>query len=407
MLSTTVLFVATILVAVVAAGVLLPLVDSTFRALGVLTLVVVCEIGVVFLFLRAILRRTVLRPVDRIVEHAEGIASGDLSHRIPRQDLRELDRIVDSINTLADHLIDEKEALADNVASLEITNQQLSETTRELVRAARLASVGTLAGGVAHEIGNPLAAVRGYLDIVEGRTKQGRDVSDILEDARGEVERIDAIIRHILAFGRSGEAAGQQPVTDAARVLSGVVHETRTRLGIPERTLVFEAESDLPPVRAHPRVLERIATNLIENAVLSTREAEDPTVTLGVRAGSTDDYEMSVPRRRTDDPPQVDYMHRRRLSQLLEVRAPPPADAGRRTLVIEVTDRGPGIPEEALPQIFDPFFTTRGVGEGTGMGLALVARMVGELGGDVEVENRAGGGARFEVHLPGIEVDTP
>jgi signal transduction histidine kinase len=109
--------------------------------------------------------------------------------------------------------------------------------------------------------------------------------------------------------------------------------------------------------------------------------------------------------RRADDPPTLDYSHRRRLGDLLRVRAPAPPDAGARDVILEVEDRGVGIPDEVLPRVFDPFFTSREPGEGIGMGLALTARIVGELAGTIEAENREGGGARFRVRFPGVEVE--
>jgi two-component system, NtrC family, sensor kinase len=395
--STTVLFAASVVVAIAAAAVLLPVIESALAALAAITLIVLAQLVILFYFLRTILIRTVLRPVDEIVEHAERIRGDELEHRIPPQKYAELDRIVSTVNTLAERLIDERKALAANVVSLDETNAELTRATQELVRAARLASVGTLAAGVAHEIGNPLAALRGYMDIIRSRVESGRDVSEILDGTIDEIERIDSIIRHILAFGDTAEAASEQPLTDPTHVLPGILHELSTRH---EATLAFETE-EVPMIRVHPRILERVVTNLVENAVKTVGPKGE--VTVRVRSGLVADRQAPIRRRRGDDPPDVDYSHRRRLSQLLKVQAPPPPDAGPRTFILEVLDRGPGIPEKDLPRLFDPFFTTRGVGQGTGMGLALVARMVGELGGEVEVENRDGGGACFRVHLPGVE----
>lgn len=401
--STSALFIAAVIVAIASAAILLPVLDSPLDALMALTLIVWSELVVLFFFLRSVLDRAVLRPVDRIVEHSERIAGGDLEHRIPEQEFLELDRIIASVNTLASHLIHEKQQLTENVVSLNQTNHELTVATQELVRAARLASVGTLAAGVAHEIGNPLGALRGYLDVVRGRAAAGRDVSEVLDGAQTELERIDAIVRHILAFGQTEAAAGAQPLSDPRQVLEGVLTEIRSRRSLDEELLRLEAAADLPLIRAHPRIIERVVTNLVENALAAGRDSGSLAVEVRVRTGAVSDRHVPLKQRRTGDSPDVDYSHRRRLSQLLKVQAPPPPDAGPRTLVLEVLDRGPGVAEEDFPRIFDPFFTTRGVGEGSGVGLALVARMVGELGGEVEAENRDGGGALFRVHLPGIE----
>lgn len=433
LLSTTVLFAAAVLLAVAAAGALLPLAPSPGAALVGLTLFLLAELAILYFYLRSLLRRTVLEPVERIVAHAERIAGGDFAHRIPREGSEELDRIVTSVNYLASRLIREQERLAENVASLDRTNRELSEATRELVRAARLASVGTLAAGVAHEIGNPLSALRGYLDAAGHRAERPNALRPVLADAREELDRIDAIIRHILAFGRPPSEGVQLPRIQPEKAVRRAVElleaggEAR---GVPVR---IEADPDLPPVRAQPQHLERVVSNLVRNAVAAMQGREDeggagsrapaaaasptfpadragaspeaghppPPILLTLRAVAVD--RDADPGRRTDDPPGIDYSHRRRLAELLRITSPPPADAGPRDLVIEVRDHGPGIPEEDLARVFDPFFTTREPGEGTGMGLALTARIVGELGGTIEAENAEGGGARFTVWLPGVE----
>ncbi len=416
------LFLAAVLVAVAAAAVILPLAPTPGAALVPLSFIVLADLAILYLFLRGLLNRAVLAPVDRIVEHAGRITSGDLDHRIPFTGTAELDAIVESVNTLAARLIDEQALLADNVASLEETNRALSETSQELVRAARMASVGTLAAGVAHEIGNPLGAVRAYVDVLQSRVAVGRPVNDIIDELRTEVGRIDDIVRAILAFSRplSDERSGRTPAdapgagpgdggpgaSSLPAPFSGyeaVVDRVRLDLARVNRLegveLEVHIEANAPPVHAHPQHLERVLSNLVRNAGQAL--AGVPGAHLRIHVKGIPAVATPLQARRDDDPPSVNYAHRRRLADLLQVRGAPPPTRADRDLVIEVSDNGAGIPPHVLEDIFDPFFTTREPGQGVGLGLALTARIIGELGGSVEAENPPGGGALFRVRIPG------
>ncbi|TVP72549.1 MAG: HAMP domain-containing protein [Gemmatimonadales bacterium] len=409
-LSISALFVAAIVVAVAAAALILPLARSPLQVLAVLVVILVADLVILWLFLRSRLNQVVIRPVDRIVASAERIAGGDLDHRLPAEETEELDRIVVAVNALAARLIREQRLLAENVASLDDTNRALSDASGELVQAARLASAGTLAAGVAHEIGNPLGALRGYLDVAERRAARGEAVADVLESARGEVARIDAIVRHILALGetRKGPAREDRPLLEPEPAVRAAIARTNAHEE-PRVEVRVDVRGEPPLIRAEPRHLGAILENLLANAVRATRQAgaSEP---VEVRIGSASAQDPDGPRtdpeahpRRADDPGQVTYAHRRRLKDLVRVTAPPPADAGPHDLVLEVLDRGTGIDEDALPRLFDPFFTTQPPGEGTGMGLALAQRIAGELGGAIRARPREGGGAAFEVRLPGVE----
>jgi two-component system, NtrC family, sensor kinase len=426
--SVALLFVSAVAVAVGAVAIIVPLAPSPLAALVPLAIIVLADLVILYLFLRGLLKKSVLDPVDGIVAHAERIAQGDLDHRIPPAGAEELDRIVESVNTLAGRLINEQARLAENVASLDETNRALSEASDQLVRAARLASVGTLAGGVAHEIGNPLAALRAYLDVLEGRLAQGRPVDELVQDLRHEVGRIDDIVRSILGFAEEGpgaETAAQADPEDPASV-PGARRPAAQPLGAVEiGTLVDAVRQDLsrdgllegvevearidpgaPTVHLHPQHLERVLSNLVRNAA----QSGSPRVRIVVEAGAlTPD---DAPLRRDDDPPTANWAHRRRLDALLAGRPQgsrrgelPPASSGP-PLEIRVEDEGPGIPPEHLDRVFDPFFTTREPGKGTGMGLALAARIVTEVGGSLEAANRSEGtgGAVFVVRLPGGRV---
>ena len=416
--STALLFGAALLVAVLAAILLLPFLQSPGAIALFLGLILLADLLILFLFLRSLLSRSVLEPLDRIGEHAERIAAGDYEHRIPSTDLVELDRLVASVNTMAERLIRDQRLLEENVRSLEATNRELVETSDELVRTARMASVGTLAGGIAHEVGNPLSALRTTLDVARRRAERGGDVDEPLAMALEEARRIDTIIQSVLQFVRSSADADQAwedvDLVQQAEASVDLLRRRGTLDGIEAE--VRSAKAPPPLVSAHPQLVEQLLVNLLVNAVQAVRSAREgagegnvedsrPQVEIFLRGESPS--QLRAEPRRDDDPPGTDYSHRRRLSRLREGEPGWPAVHPGPDAVLEVRDRGPGIPEAMLEEVFDPFFTTRDPGEGTGMGLAITSRIVQELGGRLEAENRPDGGALFRVRLPGVAESEP
>ena len=131
----------------------------------------IADLAILIHFLRSLLLRSVFTPLERIGEHAERIAGGAYDPTIPPEAGEELDRLIRHLNTMAEKFISDQQKLSNNVRSLDRTNQEFVATTEELVRAARLASVGTLASGVAHEVGNPLGALMGCLDVLKRRAR--------------------------------------------------------------------------------------------------------------------------------------------------------------------------------------------------------------------------------------------
>lgn len=400
LVSTALLFGAALLIGVVAGLLVLPYLESPAVATLFLVLLLAADLAILFLFLRYLLRRSILEPMERVGAHAERIAGGDFEHRIPPTGREELDRMVHSVNTMAESLIRDQRLLAENVRSLEETNRELVDTTDALIRTARMASVGTLAAGIAHEVGNPLGALRSSLDVARGRLQRGGDVDEALGSALEEARRIDAIIRSVLEFARPSEDAfgssrAEGAATRVVPVVRGAVDLLGRRGVLEGREVTLLENGEIPPVRLRAQLLEQVLVNLVMNAV---QIGESDPVEIRIRAAPAP--ETGLAPRRDDDPPGIDYSHQRRMARL---RGGEPAGvlaAGQRGVVIEILDRGPGIPDGDLERIFDPFFTTRDPGKGTGMGLAITARIVHELGGRIEAENRAEGGALFRVRLP-------
>ncbi|HUK66388.1 MAG TPA: PAS domain-containing protein [Anaeromyxobacteraceae bacterium] len=229
---------------------------------------------------------------------------------------------------------------------------------RQMMRSEKLALVGSLAAGLAHEIGTPLnviSATAEYL-ILDGAPEAH---AQRLRAIVAETERISRLVRELLSLARSNDS-GRVPVAvgDAAeRVLSFVhVPLSKKRVRV-ERDL----PPDLPPVLADPDGLQQVLLNLVVNAVHAVGE--------GGRVG---------------------------------LRARVGNEGGERVVTLEVHDDGPGVPEVLRERIFDPFFTTRP--DGTGLGLAVCSRVVASHGGDLKVGTGPWGGASFTVQFRAAEV---
>jgi signal transduction histidine kinase len=297
----------------------------------------------------------------------------------------------------------DRDLLQQNVASLDRTNRELIEARAEVVRSARLASVGTLAAGIAHEVGNPLGAIIAYTDLARSRARRGELDPEILDSIRSEAERIDRIVRGLLDYARpSDEGVGPEPAGPVLDRVRDLLEAQGKLLGIDAR---WELDPDTPEVAMNPHRLEQVVVNLVLNALDAMEGSE--VRTLHVRAYGDRGELEDLPYRRAGDPPGINYMHRRRISRDEGGRGVDPLFVAERVVVIEVVDNGPGIREDDLDQLFDPFFTTKEVGRGTGLGLSICARLVEGMGGRIEAGNAPEGGARFVVRLPAVRHTNP
>ena len=235
----------------------------------------------------------------------------------------------------------------------------------QLMVASRMASVGTLAAGMAHEINNPLAFVNANLvwihDQLEGRRAALGDdafleLTSVVDEARAGIERIGSIVRDLKAFNRVETEDSAAPV-DIRKVLAFAARMTdRERR---QRARVVTELEDVPPVLGSEGRLGQVFLNLLLNAAQAIPDGSAATHEIRIRC---------IPR--------------------------------DRTVVVEVSDTGRGIPPELESRIFDPFFTTRPVGDGTGLGLAICHGIVRGLGGEITVRSDVGRGSTFSVSLP-------
>jgi signal transduction histidine kinase len=269
-------------------------------------------------------------------------------------------------------------------AALRVERLKLQE---QLLISDRMASVGTLAAGVAHEINNPLAALMANLDFAaeevtkldqELRTKAGPgpgndpaagwlatrlgEIEEPLRDARESANRVRHIVRDLKIFSRSDDE--KRGAIDIRRVLESSIRMAWNE--IRHRAQLRKEFADVPAVEGNEGRLGQVFLNLIMNAAQALPE------------GRADKHEIRI----------VTRQH----------------DAGN--VAIEVHDTGSGIPPSVLPRIFDPFFTTKGVGVGTGLGLAICHRIITGLGGQITVDSQVGKGTVFRAILPVAKGET-
>jgi signal transduction histidine kinase len=239
--------------------------------------------------------------------------------------------------------------------------EELERTQAQLLQSEKLASIGMLAGGVAHEINNPLTVILGRAEMMLLDEQLPGKVRTDLEVVRAETTRIADIVRNLLAFSRDSANTAYEPV-DASEVARRSLVLVEYQFEQENIGVVTDLAGDLPRVRANMGQLEQVMTNLFINAAQAMPEGG----TLSVRTFHAG-----------------------------------PAEVG-----LEVADTGSGMSQETVSKIFQPFFTTKDEGEGTGLGLAVVYGIIQRHGGNIGVESKEGEGTRFTITLPALDPST-
>jgi C4-dicarboxylate-specific signal transduction histidine kinase len=333
------------------------------------------------------------RALRALSEDIRRVADGT-SDRVDPTGVPELDAIAEAVNRLAARAAADRDALRANIESLDTTNRELRAARDQVVRAARLASVGTLAAGIAHEVGNPLGAILGFVDVARGRAERAGADTELLDAVRDEARRIDRIVRGLLDYARASDAE------DEARPVEAVVARVRDLLErqgkLTEVHASWSVGGELSLMVEQPAHLEQVLVNLLLNAVHAVRGEASPRIV--IEAWEEEGELRRMAARREDDPPELNYLHRRRLAA--DDQGVASVGGAERVTVLQISDNGPGIPEDAIDRVFDPFYTTKEPGEGTGLGLSICARLVEGMGGSIEADRSEAGGACFRIRLP-------
>ena len=351
-----------------------------------------------------LLSRVIVNPLKKLVQMSEKIAEGNLNAMSEPAGGDEVGKLFSSFNRMASRLREDRAKMENYINSLEQVNRELRRAQNEVMRSEKLASIGRLAAGVAHEVGNPTGAILGYLDLLASGGLTKEEEKEIFKRAGSEAERIRRIIRELLDFSRPSPGLEEQVDINGviANALSLLSHQKKIWEQI---QVVKELQEDLPSWQGDPHQLQQVMVNLFLNAVdaLTTSTPHETAKRKKLRVGTcalpkeeVADFFENLFRRRKEDSPAVDY-------SLLRTKGRPLALSPSEVLSviqIEVEDTGPGIPQEALGKIFDPFYSTKPPGEGTGLGLAICLRIIEAYGGRIIVKSEEGTGTTFSILLP-------
>lgn len=347
-------------------GVATSLLASTLapdQAFPLVLAVVAVDVVIFIAFGHYLVTRLVLHPLARLREAADAVIQGNLESRAPDAETSDFTLLGDRFNRMTDHLLDAQ---------------------GQLVRAEKLATVGRLAAGIAHEIGNPLGGATAYAEVLQHRGAE----RDVVAALSRELGRIDKIIRSLLDYARPREEA-LQPV-DIVVVLRAAYELLRAQGALRATRAELDVPDSLPTVLGRAHWLEQAVVNLLLNAVDAAPQGQ---LVLGARPWAYEP-ERVVPRRASDS---SEAFFPRGAGRRAARRDIQPAAPG---VLIFVADSGPGVPEADREKVFEPFFTTKEPGRGTGLGLAIVARAVYEMGGVIWLEQAREGGAAFKLFFP-------
>jgi hypothetical protein len=303
-----------------------------------------------------LLNRYLVKPIERLITFTGQISEGEFQSRSIINEKNEIGKLSLSLNQMAERLSEDKKKIEEYIASLEKTNQRLKDAQEEVLRSEKLASLGKLSTGIAHEIGNPLGVIRGYIGMLLKEEEIRKEIRDYFRRMEIEIDRIDRIMRELLDYSRTSPAEFSR--VDVNQVIMASLSLTSLQKSTQDIKVNLVLDDHLPPVLANGQQLLQVMVNIVLNARDALPKGGEITISTHQSGGN---------------------------------------------ISIEIRDNGMGIREEDVPKIFDPFYTTKGPGEGTGLGLAISLRIIESFRGKIKVVSNPGRGTTFTILLPAIK----
>jgi len=292
-----------------------------------------------------VMLKFVKKPLNLIVGNMAKVEQGDLSVRMRPEGKDEVGRLIVSFNSMVDRL--------------DTTKQELDQYHfQQMERADRLASVGEMAAGIAHEIKNPLTGIAAAMTIIKEDFSPSDPRTEITNEILEQIKRLDKTVNDLLFFGKP--TVPEPDLVDVNVILKKMIMFASQHRGGKNVEKRFELDENLPAVYVDPKQVQQVFLNLILNALQAMREGGVLTIS----------------------------------SKLLD-------KDGHKWVRVDIADTGPGIPPQILGKIFTPFFTTKA--QGTGLGLAICYKLISQHGGTISVESEDGKGTIFTVELRAFE----
>ena len=315
----------------------------------------------------------IFRPIQKIINIAKEYSSSERLEFAPEKRYHEFNELSNSLNRMVQRIEDDNEKLKTSMKMLQEANFKLKNTQAEMIRTEKLASIGRLSAGIAHEIGNPIGIVVGYLGLLKNRqlARNDSDAQDYINRAEREIGRINDIIRQLLDFSRTTPIRFS-PISIHSVILDvvDVMSEQPLMANIRIETRL---SSPLDVVFADYNQVRQVLINLMINAADSIAVSDNKTNGLikVITDIISDEDESSL--------------------------------KNKSSLKLMMIDNGSGISATDLDNIFDPFYTTKDPGKGTGLGLSVSYTIVEQIGGIIVADSEIGKGSTMTIFLPLFE----
>lgn len=329
----------------------------------ILTFMIVASLGFLFIILISyMITRSITRPLGEMVNVTQSIAMGDLDREIKVSSKDEIGRLAASFNIMVSSLRNMRDELEEWGNTLEKKveerSEELAAMKNTLVQSQRLASLGKLAAGIAHEINNPLGGILVLSSLVLEDLKNEDPHRENLQEVIKQTMRCRDIVKGLLQFSRQEE--GKTEYIKINNTLNSTLSLIEKQALFHNIEVIKHFDPDLPDVLGDGSQLQQVFMNIILNAVQAMKE-------------------MGVLTINTCNDPKNDMV------------------------IIEISDTGSGIPDEIIDRVFDPFFTTKEVGEGTGLGLSIAYGIITKHHGRMTVKSKVNEGSTFTIKIPAVE----
>lgn len=324
-----------------------------------------------------LLHRLIYVPLRDLDRGARRLASGDFDQPIPVRGEDEFGSLARSSNTMMAALKKSRRELEEWVQTLEQKVKERTDALRlaeaEVARGEKLASIGQLAAGIAHELNNPLTGVLTFTSLMRKKQPDGSQDAEDLDLVIRETRRCASIIRRLLDFAR--EKPPEKTEVDLNALIMDTVRFVERSAALQHVEITTQLDKELPKLNVDADLIKQVLMNILVNAQQAITEEEG----------------------------RILVTSRQHPARRLASCGNEPVPA----VEVAITDTGCGIAKENLQRIFDPFFTSKEVGKGTGLGLSVSYGIVRSHGGEIEVESTPGEGSTFRVFLPATPCTGP